>query len=47
MKKNAKGFKKLMVKATEKSLISIADVFAGLPCAGPWYEPKMPKKIKK
>lgn len=50
MKKNTnetRTNKKLASKALEKSLMGIADIFAGLPCGGPWYEVKVPKKIQK
>ena len=47
MKKLKGNNKKIVVRSTEKSLITIADIFAGLPCGGPWYEPKVPQKLKK
>ena len=42
-----KKTQKRTAKGVEKALISIADVFAGLPCTGPWYEVKVPKKLQK
>lgn len=28
-------------------LQQIANLFAGMPCSGVWFEPKVPEKIKK
>ena len=47
MKKEKKNMKNAAVKTTEKSLLSIADIFSVLPCNGPWYEVKVPQKIQK
>ncbi len=47
MNKENKNLKKSIVKTTEKSLMSIADLFATMPCMGPWYEVKVPQKIQK
>lgn len=46
-KENVNTAKKAVAMAAGKSLTKIADVFAVLPCIGPWYEPKMPEKLKK
>ena len=47
MNKENKKLRKSIVKTTEKSLLTIADLFAVLPCTGPWYEVKVPQKIQK
>lgn len=47
MKKKANGIKKSVVRAASKSLMTIADIFSILPCDGPWYEVKVPKKLQK
>ena len=33
-------------KSMEKSLMTIADIFATLPCGGPWFEVKVPQKLQ-
>lgn len=45
--KTKQTVKQTVAKAAGKSFTTIADVFATLPCFGPWYEPKMPEKLKK
>ena len=47
MNKENTNLKKAIVKTTEKSLMTVADLFAVLPCIGPWYEVKVPQKIQK
>lgn len=39
--------KKVVAKVASKSFVRIADIFVALPCCGPWYEPKVPEKLKK
>ncbi len=39
--------KKKIAKATEKSLIILANAFSAMGCIGRIYEPKMPSKLKK
>lgn len=38
---------KKSMKALQKKLVKVANSFAVLPCVGPWYEPKVPEKLKK
>lgn len=47
MKKNKKEVKKVVVKAAEDIMTTIADIFSTLPCDGPWYEVKVPEKLQK
>lgn len=35
------------VKLVEKTVLKVADFYAGIMCNGRWYEPKMPEKLKK
>lgn len=46
-KKNTETAKQLIAKVAGKSFVAIAGIFATLPCIGPWYEPKLPEKLKK
>lgn len=46
-KSTNKKIKDVAVKATSKSLYSLAELFAGITCMGRCYEPKMPEKLKK
>ena len=46
-KMNESNVKKAITKITEKSLLKVADAFSALACQGPWYEPKVPQKLKK
>lgn len=45
--KETKKSQGMVSKTMEKSLLTIADIFAALPCSGPWYEVKVPKKLQK
>ena len=47
MKIKKNDTKKKAVKATEKAMMFIGDLYSGMPCFGRWYEPKMPAKLKK
>ena len=46
-KMNDSNVKKAITKITENSLFKVADAFSALAWPGPWYEPKMPQKLKK
>lgn len=39
--------KQAVARAAGKSFSTLADIFAALPCRGPWYEPKVPEKLRK
>lgn len=47
MKNRKKIAKKAIVKAASKSLMTIADIFAGMPCNGRCYEVKVPQSLRK
>ena len=42
-----KKAKKVIAKTAGKAFVSMAEVFATIPCLGRMYEPKMPDKLKK
>lgn len=42
-----KNVKKVIVKAAEKSFVTMADLFSTIMCRGRGYEPKVPEKLKK
>lgn len=47
MNRNKKDVKKAVAKAAGNIMITVADIFSTLPCDGPWYEVKVPKKLQK
>lgn len=47
MKKSKTNLKSVVVKASAKSLYTLADIFSSVMCHGRWYEPKMPEKLRK
>lgn len=44
---NPSKVKTMVVKGTERTFLSFADLFSILGCGGRIYEPKMPKALKK
>ncbi|MDO5548428.1 MAG: cyclic lactone autoinducer peptide [Eubacteriales bacterium] len=45
-KKNSE-VKKNCAKVSAKYLDDLSNIFSGVLCMGNWYEPKMPKELKK
>ena len=39
--------KNIGTKIAEKTIVKIAELYAGFLCQGRWFEPKMPKKLQK